>query len=84
MVPRKQFKVGTYNQISNGDPTAFTLEDIVFKDAGHNTIFHSNVINCSAIKRVTLRWQWQKNGTRLETKSYSRNIHGIKLDAVKA
>ena len=77
--------MGSFNKSPNSDPTAFTLDDIVFKNASGTTISHMNAIaNRSAIKRVTLTWGWQKSGTRMETKSYSRNIHDIKLDAVEA
>ena len=81
----KYRKVGTFNKSPSGDPTAFTLDDIVFQNASGTTISHRNAIaNRSAIMRVTLRWRWQKNGTRMETKGYSRNIHDIKLDTVEA
>ena len=61
------------------------LADIVFKDAGGNAISHRNTINNrSALKCVTIRWRWQYNGRRIKTKSYSRSINNIKLDAVQA
>ena len=86
VVPGEQVPwVGIFNSIPNGKLIAFTLVDIVFKDAGGNTISHRNAIaNRSAIKRVTIRWRWWKNGQWVETKSYSKPIHDIKLDAVEA